>query len=110
KEETMSEAIQYDRRRFIETAVMATAGAGLIGSRLREPGSPAEFSRSATKPRPNGSLGPTKQRVGYAEAGPTNGPPTILLHGWPHGINSDVGVAPLAAIGYRVIVPRVRGL
>ncbi len=30
--------------------------------------------------------------------------------GWPHGINSDVEVAPLAAIGYRVIVPHVRSL
>ena len=105
----MSEAIQYDRRRFIGTAVMATAGAGLVGSRLREPVSRDDSSLAATKARTNGSPGATRQRVGYAEAGPSNGPPAILLHGWPHGINSDVEVAPLAAIGYRVIVPRVRG-
>src|SRR6266550_1469999 len=105
----MSETIQYDRRRFIETAVMATAGAGLVGSRLRRPLSHDDSSLAATRTHTNGSPGPTRQRVGYAEAGPSNGPPAILLHGWPHGINSDVEVAPLAAIGYRVIVPRVRG-
>jgi pimeloyl-ACP methyl ester carboxylesterase len=44
--------------------------------------------------------------VGYAEAGPTDGPAVILLHGWPYDIHSFVEVAPpLAAQGYRVIIP-----
>ncbi len=48
--------------------------------------------------------------VGYAEAGPANGQPVILLHGWPYDINSYAGVSPLlAAKGYRVIVPYLRG-
>jgi pimeloyl-ACP methyl ester carboxylesterase len=48
--------------------------------------------------------------VGYAEAGPTDGPPVILLHGWPYDIHSYVDVAPLlASTGYRVIVPYLRG-
>jgi pimeloyl-ACP methyl ester carboxylesterase len=48
--------------------------------------------------------------VGYAEAGPAAGPPVILLHGWPYDIHSFVDVAPLlAAEGYRVIVPHLRG-
>ena len=48
--------------------------------------------------------------VGYAEAGPTDGPAVILLHGWPYDIHSYVDVAPvLAAKGYRVIVPYLRG-
>src|SRR5687767_8991170 len=48
--------------------------------------------------------------VGYAEAGPSDGPPVILLHGWPYDIHSFVDVAPLlAAAGYRVIVPHLRG-
>ena len=48
--------------------------------------------------------------VGYAEAGPANGPPVILLHGWPYDIYSFVDVAPLlASAGYRVLVPYVRG-
>ncbi|MBD1386676.1 alpha/beta hydrolase [Mucilaginibacter rigui] len=48
--------------------------------------------------------------VGYAEVGPANGKPVILLHGWPYDINSYAQVAPvLAARGYRVIVPYLRG-
>jgi len=48
--------------------------------------------------------------VGYAEAGPANGPAVILLHGWPYDIYSFVDVTPLlASAGYRVIVPYLRG-
>jgi pimeloyl-ACP methyl ester carboxylesterase len=48
--------------------------------------------------------------VGYAEAGPADGPPVVLLHGWPYDIHSFVDVAPLlASAGYRVIVPYLRG-
>jgi pimeloyl-ACP methyl ester carboxylesterase len=48
--------------------------------------------------------------VGYAEVGPAGGPPVILLHGWPYDIYSYVEVAPLlAAAGFRVIVPYLRG-
>src|SRR5438270_11569546 len=48
--------------------------------------------------------------VGYVEAGPADGPAVILLHGWPYDIHSYVDVAPLlAAKGYRVIVPYLRG-
>lgn len=44
--------------------------------------------------------------VGYAEAGPSNGVPVILLHGWPYDIYSYADVAPLlASAGYRVIIP-----
>lgn len=110
----MSEAIQYDRRRFIETAVMATAGAGLVRSRLREPRSRDDSSVAATRQRTNGLPGQFKQvnagdlNVGYIETGPSNGPPAILLRGWPHGSNSYVDATPLAASGYRVIVPFLR--
>ena len=48
--------------------------------------------------------------VGYAEAGPADGPAVILLHGWPYDIHTYVDVAPLlASAGYRVIVPYLRG-
>jgi len=48
--------------------------------------------------------------VGYAEAGPGDGPVVLLLHGWPYDIHTYVDVAPLlAAQGYRVIVPYLRG-
>jgi pimeloyl-ACP methyl ester carboxylesterase len=48
--------------------------------------------------------------VGYVEAGPADGPAVVLLHGWPYDIHSFEEVTPgLAASGYRVIVPYVRG-
>jgi pimeloyl-ACP methyl ester carboxylesterase len=48
--------------------------------------------------------------VGYAEAGPADGPAVLLLHGWPYDIYSYADATPaLAAAGYRVIVPYVRG-
>jgi len=68
------------------------------------------------KPGTNTSFGALKQidagvlNVGYAEAGPTDGPAVILLHGWPYDIHSFVDVAPLlAAAGYRAIIPHLRG-
>jgi pimeloyl-ACP methyl ester carboxylesterase len=48
--------------------------------------------------------------VGYTEAGKSDGPAVVLLHGWPYDIHSFVDVAPrLAQAGYRVIVPYLRG-
>src|SRR6266498_2582016 len=48
--------------------------------------------------------------IGYYEAGPNDGPPVLLLHGFPYSIASYVDVAPmLAARGCRVIVPHLRG-
>jgi pimeloyl-ACP methyl ester carboxylesterase len=48
--------------------------------------------------------------VGYAEDGPADGPAVLLLHGWPYDINSYADVTPaLAAAGYRVLVPYLRG-
>jgi pimeloyl-ACP methyl ester carboxylesterase len=49
-------------------------------------------------------------KVGYADVGPADGRVAVLLHGWPYDIHSYVEVAPLlAAEGYRVIVPYLRG-
>lgn len=48
--------------------------------------------------------------IGYAEAGPQDGPAVLLLHGWPYDIHSYVDVVPiLAAEGYRVVIPHLRG-
>ncbi len=64
----------------------------------------------------NRSFGSLKQidagvlNVGYAEAGKSDGPVVMLLHGWPYDIYSYVDVAPrLSQAGYRVIVPYLRG-
>src|ERR1700759_705327 len=70
----------------------------------------------AMAPETSAPFGPLKQieagvlSVGYAEAGPADGPAVVLLHGWPYDIHSFVDVAPLlASAGYRVIVPYLRG-
>ena len=115
---TQSEEIDYDRRRFLRTAAMtfAVAEVGMIGSVDAQSGTAKPADLATMKPGMNTSFGPLKQieagllSVGYAEAGPSNGPPVILLHGWPYDIHSYVDVAPLlASSGYRVIVPYVRG-
>ena len=71
---------------------------------------------TGTTPGTGASFGPVKQieagvlDTGYVEAGPADGPAVILLHGWPYDIHSYADVTPaLAAAGYRVIVPFVRG-
>jgi len=48
--------------------------------------------------------------VGYVDAGPPDGPPVLLLHGWPYDIHAFAEATPrIVAAGYRVIVPHLRG-
>ena len=48
--------------------------------------------------------------VGYADAGPADGPAVLLLHGWPYDIHSYAEVSTkLAAAGYHVVIPYLRG-
>jgi len=110
-----SEEINHHRRRFFGAAAMTVAAAQLsmIGSADAQPGKP---KLPSIKSQANKSFGPLKQidagvlSVGYAEAGPPDGPAVILLHGWPYDIHSYVDVAPaLASADYRVIVPYQRG-
>jgi pimeloyl-ACP methyl ester carboxylesterase len=114
----MAEETKYDRRRFLGTAAMTIAAAqlGMIGSADAQSSKAKPADLPTIKPGTNTSFASLKQinagllNVGYAEAGPVNGPPVILLHGWPYDIHSYVDVAPLlASAGYRVIVPYVRG-
>jgi hypothetical protein len=109
----MSEEINHERRRLLGTAVLTIAAAELAMLGSANAQSP---KINPIKPGTNTSFSSLKQidagllNVGYAEAGPTNGPPVILLHGWPYDIYSFVDVAPLlASAGYRVIVPYLRG-
>ena len=49
-------------------------------------------------------------RVAYEEAGPPDGAPVVLLHGFPYDVRAFDGVAPaLAQAGCRVVVPFLRG-
>ena len=89
---------------------------GFLGSANAQPSQEVAASVPMIKPGTNTSFALIKQvitgtlNVGYAEAGPADGPPVVLLHGWPYDIHSYVDVAPLlAAAGYRVIVPYLRG-
>jgi pimeloyl-ACP methyl ester carboxylesterase len=48
--------------------------------------------------------------IAYLETGPVNGRPVVLLHGFPDDVHAYDEVAPpLAAAGYRVVVPYLRG-
>ena len=114
----MSEKTKYNRRRFLGIAAAGAAGAsvGLISSASAQAKKTNAARPTSTKPGTHTSFGPLKQidagllNVGYAEAGPADGGPVILLHGWPYDIHSFVDVAPLlASAGYRVIVPYLRG-
>jgi pimeloyl-ACP methyl ester carboxylesterase len=113
-----SEQINHRRRRFFGTAALTVAAAqlGLTGFAGAQPRRAKSAGVPSIKPGSNTSFGALKQvdagllNVGYAEAGPANGPAVVLLHGWPYDIHSFVDVAPLlASAGYRVIVPYVRG-
>jgi pimeloyl-ACP methyl ester carboxylesterase len=107
--------INHHRRRFFGAAALTLTAAELVdvGAAHAETKPPPP---PATKPGTKTSFAPLKQidagvlNIGYAEAGPPNGSPVILLHGWPYDIHDYIEVAPLlAAQGYRVIVPHLRG-
>jgi pimeloyl-ACP methyl ester carboxylesterase len=104
-----------DRRRFLEAAAMTVAATELTLSSSAAAQTVAQNS-SVKAGGNNTSFASLKQinagllNVGYVEAGPADGKPVILLHGWPYDIHAFVDVAPiLASAGYRVIVPHVRG-
>jgi pimeloyl-ACP methyl ester carboxylesterase len=90
--------MNQDRREFLGTALMTIVAAKL------------------GIPEPRSVFGPVQQidagalNVGYVEAGHADAPAVLLLHGWPYDIHSFEAVALLlAATGYRVIVPHLRG-
>ena len=98
--------ITIERRRFLGAAALGIAAVqlGRIGS--------ANAQAGGARP----TVLPVKQidagvlNVGYAEAGPVEGPAVILLHGWPYDIHTYADVVPLlASAGHRVIVPHLRG-
>lgn len=106
------------RRQFLGTAAMAiTAGQfAFMGTANAQSGTTTSEQLNPIQHAANTSFGPIKQieagllDVGYAETGPAAGPAVVLLHGWPYDIHSYVDVAPLlAAAGYRVIIPFLRG-
>jgi len=97
----------------IDPARRQLLGAGLAAGFAVEL---AAAGRARAKTAAPAAFAPLKQidagplSVAYAEAGPADGPPVLLLHGWPYDIYSFAEVAPqLAARGYRVLIPYLRG-
>jgi pimeloyl-ACP methyl ester carboxylesterase len=92
-------------RRDFSRSILAVAAAATALSACSSASGTARTSFASMKQIDAGLL-----NVGYAEDGPADGPPVILLHGWPYDIYSYVDVAPLlAAKGFRVLVPYLRG-
>ncbi|GEC02764.1 alpha/beta hydrolase [Streptomyces spinoverrucosus] len=115
-----------NRRTFSKAVGLGTGAAAVSLSGLQ-----TNASAATTSDQPSGTSAPTVPTIatgthtefrtlkhvkagvldiGYAEAGPAHGPVVICLHGWPYDIHSFVDVAPLLAdLGYRVLVPYLRG-
>jgi pimeloyl-ACP methyl ester carboxylesterase len=102
----MLEDINKPRRKFLGGTALGLVAAPAFAQNNAP-------RRAATS---TGSFGPLKRvnagvlSIAYAEAGPADGPPVLLFHGWPYDIHAFVDVAPiLANIGYRVLIPYLRG-
>ncbi|MEC3765473.1 alpha/beta fold hydrolase [Cupriavidus sp. SS-3] len=114
----MSNAINLPRRGFLGAAAvtLAAGSLGLPRAARAQAGVSRAGALPAITPGTHTRFASIRQvdagvlNVGYAEAGPADGPVALLLHGWPYDIHSFADVAPLlAARGYRVIVPYLRG-
>jgi pimeloyl-ACP methyl ester carboxylesterase len=110
------DTLNLHRRRLFGAASAAVAMAQFGGAPVARAEAAGSAQPAPPPPATTSAFAPLKQieacllNVGYAEAGPSHGPAVILLHGWPYDIYSFVDVAPLlAAHGYRVIVPYLRG-
>jgi pimeloyl-ACP methyl ester carboxylesterase len=102
------------RRRLLGTAAFGVAAAPLgFAQAMQSEAKPATRAGGSGATTSFARINQIKTRtldIGYAEDGPKDGTPVVLLHGWPYDIHSYVDVAPqLAARGYRVLVPHLRG-
>ncbi|MEQ1956589.1 alpha/beta hydrolase [Mesorhizobium sp. CN2-181] len=114
KHNDVPETIDGRRRQLIGAAAvsLAIAELGLVSPALAA----STAQTGATASADANAFGPIRQvdagllNVGYAEIGPADGAPVVLLHGWPYDIHTYVDSAHLlAAEGFRVIVPHLRG-
>jgi pimeloyl-ACP methyl ester carboxylesterase len=104
----MSKENKLHRRGFL-----GTIAASIVAAEMSVMGAAYANTGQTKRLQP---LEPIKQMkagvldVGYHDIGASDGPPVLLLHGFPYDIHSYVDVAPmLAARGCRVIVPHLRG-
>lgn len=113
----MYEQTKHERRCFLGIAVAAATAAAELGViHVASAQSSIMTSQHTRGSKPATGFTSLKQidagelSVGYAELGPPDGPPVILLHGWPYDIYAYVDVVPILMLaGYRVIIPYLRG-
>ncbi|MCW6511707.1 alpha/beta fold hydrolase [Lichenifustis flavocetrariae] len=110
---TSPSVIEQSRRRLLGIGAAAIAAAPFCGvgsatAQSVEPHTPVINPPTSFPSLKQVEAGPLN--IGYAEDGPADGSPVILLHGWPYDIHAFAEVVPiLAGKGLRVIVPYLRG-
>ncbi|MGV6876511.1 alpha/beta fold hydrolase [Pseudochelatococcus sp. B33] len=105
------EKIDHRRRSLfgVAAATIALAQFGTTGGANAQAGSKASVG-AGTSFTGLRQIDAGVLNIGYAEEGPADGTPVLLMHGWPYDIHSYVEVAPLlASAGYRAIIPHLRG-
>ncbi|GJE44792.1 alpha/beta fold hydrolase [Methylobacterium soli] len=112
----MSEPTDIERRGLLRGAGALLAVRALAEARPASAQSPAPNGDVRASPPGSTPFAALKRipagdlEIAYVEAGLATGQPVLLLHGWPYDIHSYVEVAPvLAAAGYRVLIPYLRG-
>src|SRR5689334_15722004 len=93
--------IDEDRHRFLGAAAV-TLGAARFGAMAFGTVPTSAATRDSVVPAATrDTFDSIKQidagvlNVGYAESGPANGQPVLLLHGWPYDIHAFGEVAPI---------------
>jgi pimeloyl-ACP methyl ester carboxylesterase len=92
------------RRSFLKLS--GAAATALIAGAARPPATSAQPQTMA----PTSFVDTPTLRIGFEDNGNPSGFPIMLLHGFPDDVRAwDAVVPPLAAAGYRVLVPYLRG-
>jgi pimeloyl-ACP methyl ester carboxylesterase len=113
----MSKHFNTRRRQVLAAAVLAFAGAqfGMLATAhaqtaIAAPNVTTTANQGLATFKAIRQIDAGVLNIGYVDEGPANGPVVILLHGWPYDIHSYIDVVPmLTKVGYRVIVPHLRG-
>jgi pimeloyl-ACP methyl ester carboxylesterase len=114
----VNSVLACDRRRFVGAiaSVIGMRSFDITHAMSTTSATPTLPDSAGSIPQPSAPFGPVKQidagrlNVGYIDMNASAGRTVVLLHGWPYDIESFREVAPiLAAKGYRVVIPYLRG-
>ena len=105
----LERGVSHDRRRLLGAVASAALGEfGLVA--VAQAATERDRAGPAVAPLPFARVEAGDLSVAYAQLGPADGPAVILLHGWPYDVHAFAEVGPaLAAQGFRVVVPSLRG-